>query len=94
MRGRNQSVGCRHVTTVQETSEKQQGRTTLAGEMRSNCVGTALQQARLHSHLSRHGLWSGSPQGHAWNTMISSDQPQVLRFTQMLTTVKCEAIDN
>ena len=24
--------------------------------------------------------------------MISSDQPQVLRFTQMLAAVKCEAI--
>ena len=36
-------------------------------------------------YLSRHGLWLDSPQAHAWNTMISSDQSKMLRAFQMLS---------
>ena len=79
---------CRHVTTVQETTvhtkennRRYHRRCTHAQQLRRDPSTSALD-------LSRHGSWLDSPQTHAWNTLISSDQQKMSRAFQMLT--RCE----
>ncbi len=64
------------------------GETIASAPMRNHCVGTVLRQAQPTVTLSRHGLWLDSPQAHAWNTLMFSDQSKMIRAFQTLP--RCE----
>ena len=81
-----------HGTTVQETNvnnkEKQSQVRKNAQQLRRDSVH---QKGSSALDLNRHGLWLDSPQAHAWNTLISSEQPKMSRAGQI--SLSCSSCD-